>query len=183
MDAKVAGKFQSKKGEVVFRYPCFEDWEGMFDAINSLVEEKAFIRRQEKKTAEEQQKDMQAILDEIAGKRMVGLVAELQGRLVGWAGIGKNLKEGAEPQSGILGFVFLVEGARHAGIAENLLFAAMAEAKKVLEITRISLETCVCNRPAMKLYDRCGFTKTDKEIDPRNHYGRPVERIEMEKNL
>lgn len=49
MDNTVVGRFHSKKGEVIFRYPRFEDWEGMLDGINSLVAERDYIVRQQKK--------------------------------------------------------------------------------------------------------------------------------------
>jgi RimJ/RimL family protein N-acetyltransferase len=182
MEGDIAGTFLSGYGEVIFRYPRFEDWKGMLDAINSLVEEKAYIARQEKKTDKEQQETMRAILYDIERKEMVGLVAEFSDELIGWVAIGKIAKE-KESGGGVLGFIFLIPEFRGLGIARNLLSVAIVQAQNVLEIKKISVETCAPNEAAIKLYNECGFVKTDKEPGFRDHYGQTVERIEMAKEL
>jgi RimJ/RimL family protein N-acetyltransferase len=182
METGIVGKFLSRYGEVTFRHPQFEDWRGMLDAINSLIEEKACIIRQTKKTEKEQQETMRAVLYDIERKEMVGLVAEFNGKLIGWVAIGKVAKE-KEPGSGVLGFIFLIQRFRGLGIARSLLCGAITEAERVLEIKKISVETCALNERAIKLCSGCGFVKTGRDLGSRDHYGQPVERVEMAKEL
>lgn len=182
---RVVERFWSNGDEVIFRYPRFTDCDGMLRAINSLVAERAFIARQVMKTKEEQQRDTRRVMRGIRKREVVGLVVEMNGELVGWAVIAKD-QQGTSPQVGILGFLFLVKKARGKGIAECLVLAVAEEAKRVLQIKRIILETSVRNHPAVRLYEKCGFVRIPiprKERKPYILYGRRPRRVRMEKLL
>lgn len=183
METEPVGKFLSSCGEVIFRYPRFEDWEGMLKAINSLVEERAYIGRWTIKGENEQKEDTGKVLKAIERKESVGLVAEMYEKLIGWAVISQDEEDSG---AGILGFIFLVKEARGLYIAENLLSAAISEAERVLRIKRITLETCVPNERAIWLYRKCGFEEIPLRIGAektRRHYGSVVARMRMEKKL
>lgn len=140
---------------------------------------------------------------DIKEKEAVGLVAEMRGKLVGWAVICKEKigffgfiflklfgwaisqrKKQAILRSGYLGFIFLIKEARGAGIAEELLLTAITEAERVLNIKKITLGTCAPNEPAIKLYRKCGFKGIPlgwRDKKTRNHYGEIIKRVKMER--
>jgi ribosomal protein S18 acetylase RimI-like enzyme len=163
---------------VKFREIRMEDCDDMVELINSVVQEKAYIRRKKEITREELLEGMKKTL---GSDKFIFLGAELDGKIIGW-----GLLTG--PESGTsdtveLGDFVIIKRVRSAGISDELLERIIAEARSRYKIKRIVLETSVSNTPAVHLYERHGFKKTDKAIEPRDHYGKVEERIEMEKIL
>lgn len=93
----------------------------------------------------------QGFLDAIDKDNVIFLVAEIEGRLVGYCGLYCALDEG-EITNVAVGKEF-----RNCGIGKQLMQRLLLEAKKA-DITNIILEVRRSNEGAIHLYESLGFT-------------------------
>ena len=103
-----------------------------------------------------------AFEDFFANGCSVCLVAELDGKVVGY--VGMNLISG----EGEITNLAVTEGARGKGVATRLIDALC----KTDGLTRLMLEVRVSNAPARTLYEKCGFTVDGIR---KNFYSHPRE--------
>lgn len=94
----------------------------------------------------------QGFLDALKIPNTVFLIAEEDGRLLGYAGMYCTLEEGEVTN------VAVAPQERRRGVGGMLMEAIREEAKR-LGLERIILEVRVSNESAIRLYERQGFTK------------------------
>ncbi len=90
-EGKFVSSFSSKGETVILRNLRLEDCGALLDCMNSVVAKKAYLGRKTIKTMKEQEDDMQEWLGCMKNGEVVCLVAELAGRVVGYASVDKDL--------------------------------------------------------------------------------------------
>jgi len=177
---KIVEKFNINGKTVIFRYPTIKDLDGLLNCINSLVEERAMVRIQKKKTRKEEKEWLLKTLKNIKAKTEVFLVVDIEGKIMGSSGVTKN--RGAMAHVGELG-ISLRKEARGKGMGKRLFKALIREAKKVLKVKIITLEVFGRNSIAQNLYKKCGFKEMGRIKKGVNHYGRFDDLVTMVKYL
>ena len=178
---RIVEKFNLEGKEIIFRYPKSEDWKGFLNAINSLVEEKAMIAAEKKKTKKEEKKWLINKLKEIKNKKSVFLVIEVNGKIMGSAGITIR-KEKITSHIGEFG-IALVKEIRGRGIGKKLSKRIIKEAKEKLKIKIIKLDVMEPNITAQDLYKECGFKEVGRIKKGFKHYGKYIDNIIMTKYI
>ena len=155
LKGKIVKQFEIDGGKVIFRYPRMSDLEGLLELVNAIVDDKAMISNQTKKTKKEERVWFSSILGNIKKKKGIYLVVEVDGKIMGNAAVELHKNE-QKKHVGVLG-IMLRKEARGKGIGEKLLRCAIEEAKKVLKVKIITLEVMGSNKVAEHLYKKCGF--------------------------
>ena len=155
LTGKIVKQFEIDGEKIVFRYPRMSDLEGLLELVNAIVDDKAMVSSQAKKTKKEERMWLLSILKNIKKKEGVYLVVEMNGKIVGNAAVERH-KEPAKKHVGEFG-IMLRKEARGKGIGEKLLRCVIEEAKKVLKVKIITLEVMASNKVALHLYEKCGF--------------------------
>lgn len=176
---KIVEKFTLEGKEIIFRYPRLEDLDDFLRSINSLVEEKAMMTTQKKKTKREERKWLSDLLKQIKNRETVCLVTEVDGKVMGSANVRKQ-KNLPESHVGELGIALRKE-IRGKGIGEKLLKRVMEEAEKVLKLKIIKLRTMGINKIAQKLYRKCGLNEVGRIKNGLKYYRRYVDDVTMVK--
>ncbi|MFB6265982.1 MAG: N-acetyltransferase family protein, partial [Candidatus Nanohaloarchaea archaeon] len=145
--------------EVVFRYPRMDDVDDLLDLINSLVEEGAPITRQEKLDRDEEVDWLSDVLEKVENGRMVYLVVEVDGEVMGSAEVEKQ--EAQKSHIGQLG-ISLREEIRGLGIGTRLMETIISEATEELDLETVILEVFESNEPAINLYEKLGFSEAGR---------------------
>lgn len=129
-------KFQARDGrEVTLRAPQWSDLDDMLEFINSLVDESAPILKETKMTREGEVDWLARFLSRLEKGKMVGIVAEVDGRFVGQVEISPGLERSSH--LGRLG-ISLREGYRDVGIGTEMMREAEIQAKDLgLEIVTL----------------------------------------------
>ena len=148
-------QFKIDGGKIVFRYPRMSDLKGLLELVNAIVDDKAMVSSQTKKTKKDERVWLSGILKNIKKKGGVYLVVEAGGKILGNAAVELH-KEPAKKHVGEFG-IMLRKEARGKGIGEKLLRCVIEEAKKVLKVKIITLEVMASNKVALHLYEKCGF--------------------------
>ncbi len=167
-------------GEAKIRYPSMKDAEEMTEYLNTLVEEKAEIARQEKISVEE---EMEWLLDHLKGvmkKKQVGLVVDVDDKIMGHGYVKK--KEEAMSHVGKLALGLRKE-IRGKGVGSKLMGSLLQEAEEKLDVEIITLGVFHTNRVARNLYKKFGFEKTGELEDGIKQYGEYKNLIRMKKDL
>lgn len=175
---KIIEKFKIDGKTVIFRYPTARDLDGLLDCVNSLIKERVMITLQKEKKRKEEKEWLSKMLKNVKQKKEVFLVVDVDGKIVGSSGVGKN--RGAMAHVGELG-ISLRKEARRKGIGERLFRAALKEAKKVLKVKIITLGVFGSNIIAQNLYKKYGFKEAGRIKKGVNHYGRFDDLIKMAK--
>lgn len=92
----------------------------------------------------------QGFLDALAGEKVIFLVAELMGRIVGYCGMYCAADEGEITN------VAVAEHVRRCGIGEQLMMRLLGEAGNA-GARQVILEVRVSNEAAIHLYEKFGF--------------------------
>lgn len=162
--------------EVVLRPPQGNDLEGLLEHINSLVKERAMISVQEEKTIEEEAQWLSDILRKIEKKKIVVLVVEVAGKIMGIASVASE----EFPQNHIGGFgISLRKEVRKRGIGERLLKKVIKSARDILGVKIVMLQVMATNHSAMDIYTKCGFSEAMRIKNGYNHYGQFVDLVIM----
>jgi len=177
----IVEKFNVENKEIIFRYPKPEDWKGLLNIINSLVEERAMISAQKKKTKKEEIEWLTGLLKEIKKKKMVFLVVEVDDKIVGSAEIAIE-GQGFADHVGDFGIV-LIKEIRGKGVGKKLLFEIIKQAKDKLKIKIVKLRVMGLNTTAQDLYKKCGFKELGRIKKGFKYYGKYVDDIIMVKYL
>lgn len=167
-------------GEVRLRYPTMNDAEDLKEYINSMVEEKADISRQEKVGLEEEIDWLSDNLEEVRKENRIDLVVEVEGKIMGHGQIAK--KERAQSHIGKLG-LGLREEIREKGIGSKLLENLIQEAENKLDVEIITLGVFGTNKLARNLYEKFGFKEFGKLEDGVKHFGKYKDLVRMKKDL
>jgi len=154
---KIVYQGKTKTGkEITIRYPEVGDLEQLLKYINTLSDERTFIRYQgEHETLESEKKYLKKKLDEIKNKKTVHLLVVHNGKIVGASDI--NMRDKTEKHIGLFG-IAMAKDFRGEGIGKLLMDLVLKEAKKELEGFKIAvLEVYSTNNIATKLYSKMGF--------------------------
>ncbi len=140
------------------RYPVKEDVEAMLRYINTLSQERTFIRYQgQVVTRDEEEVYLAALLKNIDEKKEVCLLAFCEGELIGATGIAMG--ELTESHEGILGLSVAKEF-RGEGIGTILMRLILDEAIRHLPTLELVVLYIFSNNiVGKKLYERFGFTE------------------------
>src|SRR5690606_18897250 len=85
---EIVARHHTSLGEVIIRYPQSGDAAAMMEYINHMSLERTFITLQgEQKTLEEEEQWLRGILDGMANHQKLFLVAAIENRIVGIAGV------------------------------------------------------------------------------------------------
>ena len=139
--------------KVTLRAPKWGDLDDFLFFINSLVEEGADILVNMKKTREEEINFISRILSELEKDKMVSVVAEVDGKMVGHVEVTR--RPGYSCHVGNLG-ISLIAAYRDTGIAQELMLEAETQAKR-LGMEMIQLEVYERNRRAIHVYEKTGY--------------------------
>lgn len=170
ISGKIVKQFKIDGERVAFRYPRASDLEGLFELVNAIVDDKAMVSSQTKKTKKEERAWLVSILKNIKKKEGIYLVVEIGGKIMGNAGVERH-KESSRKHVGVFG-IMLRREIRGKGIGEKLLRCIIDEAKKVLKVKIITLEVMGSNKVAQHLYEKCGFRVVGTIKSGVRHYDR-----------
>lgn len=158
-EVKMIFKGKSQKGkEIVIRYPAKKDLRAMREYINTLSQERTFIRYQgEEVSLEEETKYLDSQLEKISQKRAVLLLVSCEGKLIGISGI--DMKDKIEKHIGVLG-ISIAKDFRGEGIGSKLMELVIEEAEKNLTgLEIITLEVFSNNDLAKEMYQKFRFVE------------------------
>ena len=181
LNKKIIKKFNLEGNEAIFRYPKPEDWKDFLNVINSLIEERAMISAQKKKTKKEEIEWLASLLKKIKNKKSVFLVVEINGKIKGSAGITMGEKDITD-HIGEFGIVLLKE-IRGKRVGKKLLKEIVREAKEKLKIKIIKLQVMGPNITAQDLYKECGFKEVGRIKKGFKYYGKYIDNIIMTKYI
>ena len=148
-------KFQARDGrEVTLRAPQWSDLDDMLEFINSLVDESAPVLKEIKMTRDGEVDWLARLLSKIEKGKIVGIVAEVDGRFVGQV----EVSPGFERSSHLGGLgISLRDGYRDVGIGTEMMREAEIQARGLgLEV--VTLEVFATNERAIHVYEKAGFT-------------------------
>lgn len=148
--------FQDKIEGLVIRFPSLKDTEAMLDYINNLSREKTFVRSQgEQRTLDHEKIYVKNLLEKMARKESLCLLAFHKKELIGVAGIA--MQDRIEKHVGIVG-ISLGQEARGHGWGSLLMELLEKEGKNYLpQLKILILEVFSTNIIALNLYKKMGY--------------------------
>jgi len=162
-------RFTAKDGRgVTLRAPKWEDLDDLLDFINSLVNEGADILRDKKVTREEEANWLGSRLADIENDRMIGIVAEMDGRVVANSEVAR--KGGVMGHVGELG-ISVKAGFRDMGIGTEMMGALIEESRR-MGLKVLVLDVFASNSRARHLYKKTGFEEAGKNSKGHLQKGR-----------
>lgn len=156
--------------KITFREPEMSDVKSGLEMINSLVEEKAYLTVQKKKTFKEEKVYFKESLKKIKEKTRVELILDIGGEVCGIAAIWLADSE-VKKHIGELG-ISLKKTARGKGLGEKLLKKIIERAAKELKIKIVTLYVYSNNKIAINLYKKTGFKKLGTIKDGISYHGK-----------
>lgn len=159
MEGKVIfkGKIQTDQ-EITIRYPTKEDLNAMWEYINTLSQERTFIRYQgEQVSLEEEEKYLNSLLEKITKRQAVQLLVIYEGEIIGISDV--EMKDKTEKHLGIFG-ITMAKDFRGKGIGSKLMGMVINEAETNLsELEIMILDVFDNNGLAEGMYKKFGFTE------------------------
>jgi RimJ/RimL family protein N-acetyltransferase len=171
-------KFCARDGrEVILRTPRVEDLDDLMELINSLVDEKAEIARNERVTREEEAEWLPKMLSNLEKDELFFLVAEVGGKVVASSDI--HILPRDERHVGVLGIV-VKSGFRDLGIGTEMMKTLVEQAMN-LSLKVLTLQAYATNERAIHVYGKVGFVQTGRV--PNKHFkeGQYVDEVIMTK--
>jgi RimJ/RimL family protein N-acetyltransferase len=176
-----AGK--SKQGKTItLRYIKDADAESLCQYINTLSQERTFIRFQgEQVTPEEERAYINGQVERINHRRTIQLVALCENTLIGIAGI--DMLDKIEKHIGEFG-ISIAQEYRGEGIGTLLMDAVLKEAEaNIPELRIVVLYVFSNNTTAIAMYEKFGFVTYGRLPDGIKHNDVFVDNIEMYKKI
>lgn len=174
---------ETKKGKtILIRYIQQGDAEQMTEYINTLSQEKTFIRFQgEKVTLEEEQRYLDDQLKRLEMKKTVHLLVICNDKLIGISGI--DMCDRIEKHVGVFG-ISLAKDFRGEGIGKLLVETVLKEAEKnIPELELVTLGVFANNPLAISLYEKLGFVQFGSLPKGVMHKGEYVDHHYMYKSI
>lgn len=149
------GKTKTNK-DITVRYPEMNDLNELLDYINTLSDEKTFIRYQgEHETLDSEKAYLEKRLKDIEDKKSVNLLVTCDNKIIGISDI--NMHDKTERHIGLFG-ISISKEFRGEGIGTLLMDLVLKEAEKELNgLEIIILEVFSSNSIARKIYLKMGF--------------------------
>jgi ribosomal protein S18 acetylase RimI-like enzyme len=164
---------------VTIRWPQKSDLKDMLEILGDWYRERE-TKGEEKKRRDPRDKNWWfSRFASPKRKQAVTLILELDGKAIGMVDIKKNTYPAAH--TALLSIIFIAKKYRHKSLGKILLQSAVSEARKILEIKLIILETNADNTYAIKLYRSCGFQQAGLIKGSRLYCGKYVGRLTMVK--
>jgi RimJ/RimL family protein N-acetyltransferase len=161
-EGTILRSFNAKNGKkVTLRAPKWGDLDDYLHFINGLVEEKAMIMMNEKQTRDSEIGWISQLLSTVERDKIVALIAEVDGRLVGSCEI--TPKRGYLSHLGSLG-ISLLDGHREIGIGQEMMLEAEKQARR-LGVEVVELEVFAANARAIHVYEKVGYKVTGRVPD------------------
>ena len=177
---KIVKKFKMDGETIIFRYPTIKDLNGLLNHINSLIEERAKISLQKKKSKKEEKEWLLESLKNIKEKSEVFLVVDWEEKIMG--SCRANKKDGSRAHVAEFG-ISLNKEIRGKGIGTLLLKTLIKETEKVFKIKIAVLDVFSSNTIAQGLYKKLGFKEVGRIKKGVNYYGKYQDWIIMAKYL
>jgi putative acetyltransferase len=146
------------------------------DFINSLIEEDAKIRFNQKLTFKKEKEWLKNTLKEIKKKRKIVCIAEAQGKIIGVSEV--RMKDQRESHVGEFAISIRKEY-RGIGLGKRLMKTTLNLAKKILKPKIIRLSVFENNKIAQNLYKKFGFKKVAKIPKQIQYKGKLIDEIIM----
>ena len=138
--------------DVTLRPSSPADAEGVWRCLDAVARERRHLALIEAPTLEQ----VHAFLRTTSEQGVIHFVALAGSQVIGWCDVSRKPIEGFR-HSGVLG-MGLLPPYRGRGLGGALLRAVLGEAR-AQGLRRIELEVYDSNRPAVRLYERFGFTR------------------------
>lgn len=179
---KVVYQGTTSKGNIIIRYPKDSDAKAMTNYINTISQEKTYIRFQgESMTLEEEAKYLHDQLKKIETQRTVQLLTLHEDKIIGISAV--DVKDKTESHEGVFGISLLKEY-RGVGLGKLLMNLVMKEAKDYLPQLRIvTLGVFGHNSLAYEMYSKFGFKEFGRLPEGALHRGEYVDHVYMYKKI
>lgn len=183
MQGKIVYQGKTEKDfDVVIRYPLKDDVFHMRDYINTLSNEKTFIRFQgEQVSLEDEEKYLISNLEKIEKHEAVQLMVFHGNKLIGLSDVA--MQDKIEKHIGIFGITIAKEF-RNQGVGKLLINLVLKEAKEnIAQLKIVTLGVFANNPVAMEMYKRFGFKEYGNLPKGILYCGNVINHIYMYKNI
>ncbi|HSX19123.1 MAG TPA: GNAT family N-acetyltransferase [Candidatus Saccharimonadales bacterium] len=183
MEGKIVFTGKSQKGkQIILRYVKQGDAQTMLDYINTLSDERTYIRFQgEHLTLKEEQEYLDSQLKRIKDKKSVHLVALSNNQHIGISSI--DLEDRTSSHVGNFG-ISISKEFRGEGVGKLLMETIVSEAQKELPGLKIITLGCFSNNAlAIKMYKEFGFVEYGRLPNGVKLENGFVDHIYMYKNI
>jgi putative acetyltransferase len=172
--------FSARNGRTVtLRAPKWSDIDDCLHFINSLVEERAMIMMNEKQTRDSEIGWMSQFLSSVERDKVVAVVADVDGHLVGSCEI--TPRRGYLAHLGSLG-ISLLDGYRDIGIGQEMMLEAERQSLR-LGVEVVELEVFEANKRAIHVYEKLGYRITGRLPDAIKWEGTYMDGLIMVKKI
>jgi len=181
MNIVFEGKTKNNK-PLLIRYPTLDDAQIMTNYMNEISKEKTYISWQgEVLTLEEEQKNLEEFIENIHNKKIIFLLAFMDGALIGISNITQMKRVCSH--IGEMG-ISIAKEYRGEGIGNIFITSLLAETKKhISQITMIILYVFALNEPAINLYKKFGFEQHGILHGGVQYKGELIDLLYMHKKL
>ncbi len=183
MEGKIVFEGQTKDSKhYIIRYPQEKDAQAMTDYINTLSQERTFIRFQgEKVELEDETKYLEGQLKKINNKLTVQLLVLCESKIIGISAI--DAKDRTESHEGVFG-ISLAKDYRGQGLGKTLMELVLKEAEEnIPQLRIITLGVFGDNPLAQEMYKKFGFQEYGRLPEGTLHKGQYVDHIYMYKKI
>jgi len=154
---EVLESVRTKKGrEIVLRAPNYDDFHGLYEFINSLVDEDTYILLDKRVTLAEELDYVYTLITGITSGRKIHILAEHKGQIVGACGVDRQPGRGSHV--GKMG-IAVKNGFRGEGIGSALMEFALTLARDA-KIKVVFMNVISENKDALRFYEKFGFRTT-----------------------
>jgi RimJ/RimL family protein N-acetyltransferase len=173
--------FSARDGrKVVLRTLRWEDLDDLLELINSLVEERANINRDQRVSREEEIDWLSRALVHLEREEVVYVVAEVDGKVVANSEISRR-SNAYQRHIGTIG-IAIKDGFRDLGIGTEMM-RALIEQARIMGLKVLTLTAFANNARAIHVYEKVRFVQTGKIPNKFFKEGKYVDEVIMTKTL
>jgi RimJ/RimL family protein N-acetyltransferase len=151
----------------------------LLELVNSLVDERALIGRDEKVSRDDEIDWLSGLLARLERGQTFFLVAEVEGRVIASSDI--NRQRAYSKHVGVVGIV-IKKGFRELGIGTVMMKALVEQAKK-MGMKVLTLTAFASNKLAIHVYEKVGFVQTGLIPEKYLNKGKYINEVFMTKLL
>ena len=178
---QILHRFVTKAGkEATLKIPEWGDLDDLLELINSIVDEGADIKIDEKKTREEEIDWLSGVMARMEKGKAITVVAEVDGKVVASSEI---IRGGfrCESHLGNLGII-IRSGYRDMGIGTEMMKALLEQAR-MMGLKIVTLSAFSTNGRAIHVYEKVGFEETGRIHNGLYKNGSFIDRVIMTKEI
>jgi len=159
---------------IVIRRPKMSDAKQLKEYVNSLVDEDALIKINEKRSLKEEKEWLKGVLKDIRKNKKHGLLAECEDEVISMA----ELRKGMWRQSHVAGLGIAVKkNYRRLGVATIMMKTLLEIGKKDKGIKIIYLDVYAVNKPAIRMYKKLGFKHVARLKKRAKYKGKLIDQL------